>query len=160
LALGIAPEVSAGVGASFAFSHSFWRLSLRGAAFAPSNHTVRDSQLGGRFQLYTGGAFACAGYPGAPLTFYGCLGGRFDYLRATGFGANPNRSASTKIGSPAVGVTLEWSVTHRFRLRTELEAGYPLGAARFVIGQGAERVAVHEVDSLRGEAALEIAVAF
>jgi hypothetical protein len=92
--------------------------------------------------------------------FYGCLGGRFDYLRATGFGANPNRSASTKIGSPAVGATLEWSVTHRFRLRTELEAGYPLGAARFVIGQGAERVAVHEVDSLRGEAALEIAVAF
>jgi hypothetical protein len=158
LALGIAPEVSAGVGASFAFSHSFWRLSLRGAAFAPSNHTVSDSQLGGRFQLYTFAAFACAGYPGTPLTFYGCLGGRFDYLNATGFGANPNSSASTKIGSPAAGITLEWSLTRRFRLRTELEAGYPMGDARFVIRNVAEPV--HEVDTPRGEAGLEIAVAF
>lgn len=158
LALGIAPEVSAGIGASFAFSRSFWRISLRGAAFAPSNHTLSDSQLGGQFQLFTGGAFACAGYPGTPLTFYGCLGGRFDYLRATGFGTNQDSSASTKIGSPAAGITLEWSLTRRFRLRTELEAGYPLGEARFVIRNVAERV--HEVDSLRGEAGLELAVAF
>jgi hypothetical protein len=158
VALGIAPEVSAGIGASFAYSHAFWRLSVRGAAFAPSNHTLANSQLGGSFQLYTAGVFACAGYPGTPLTFYGCLGGRFDYLRAKGFGTSSDATASTKIGSPAAGITLEWSLTKRFRLRTELEAGYPLGEARFVIRNVEE--SVHEVDSLRGEAGLELAVAF
>lgn len=158
VALGIAPEVSAGIGASFAYSHSFWRFSLRGAAFAPSNHTLANSQLGGSFRLYTAGVFACAGYPGTPLTFYGCLGGRFDYLRAKGFGTSSDSTASTQIGSPAAGITLEWSLTKRFRLRTELEAGYPLGEARFVIRNVEERV--HEVDSLRGEAGLELAVAF
>jgi hypothetical protein len=158
LALGIAPEMSAGLGASISFSHSFWRFSLRGAAFAPSNHTVAGSQVGGRFQLFTGGAFACAGYPGTPLTFYGCLGGRYDHLTATGFGATTNGSASTDIGSPAAGITLEWSLTKRVRLRTELEAGYPLGEAHFVIKNVGERV--HEVDAVRGEAGLELAVAF
>ena len=58
----------------------------------------------------------------------------------------------------AAGLTLEWSVTRRFRLRSELEAGYPLGDAKFVIQNLA--TPVHEVDSLRGEAALEVAVVF
>ena len=58
----------------------------------------------------------------------------------------------------AAGATFEWSLTRRFRLRGELEAGYPLGDARFVITNQAEPV--HEVDSLRGQAGLELAVAF
>jgi hypothetical protein len=119
---------------------------------------VGNSQLGGRFQLLTGGAFLCAGYPGTPLTFYGCLGGRYDHLSASGFGTSDDGEASTDIGSPAAGITLEWSLTRRVRLRTEIEAGYPLGEARFVIRNVSERV--HEVDSLRGEAGLELAVAF
>jgi hypothetical protein len=156
--MGMAPEVSAGVGLSLAYSDAFWRLSLRGAGFAASHHTLAGTNVGGSFQLFTGGAFGCAGYPGAPLTFYGCLGGRFDQLKGTGTGADVNTSASTQIGSLAAGVTLEWSLTRRFRLRTELEAGYPLGQARFRIKN--DPVLVHEVDSLRGEAALELAVAF
>jgi len=156
--MGMAPEVSAGVGLSLAFSHSFWRLSARGAGFAASHHTIAGTEVGGSFQLYTAGAFACAGYPGAPLTFYGCLGGRFDQLTGTGTGADITKTASTQIGSLSAGVTLEWSLTRRFRLRAEVEAGYPLGDARFRIKN--DPVVVHEVDSLRGEAALELAVAF
>jgi hypothetical protein len=114
--------------------------------------------VGGSFQLSTAGAFACAGYPGSSLTFYGCLGGRFDNLVGTGTGTDANHTASVQIGSLAAGVTLEWELTRRFRLRTELEAGYPLGPARFSVAN--EPVLVHEVDRLRGEAALEIAVAF
>jgi hypothetical protein len=158
VAMGMAPEVSAGLGLSASFSHSFWRLSARGAGFAPSHHTIAGSQVGGSFQLFTAGGFGCAGYPGEPLTFYGCLGGRFDQLKGTGTGASTNTSASTQIGSLAAGVTLEWSLTRRFRLRTEIEAGYPLGEARFRIKN--DPVLVHEVDSLRGEAALELAVVF
>jgi hypothetical protein len=156
--LGIAPDVSAGVGASVAISYSFWRLSLRGAGFLPKHHTVAGSPVGGAFQLYTAGAFACAGDPGSSLTFYGCLGGRFDHLKGTGFGTGADSSAATQIGSMAAGLTLEWSVTRRFRLRSELEAGYPLGDATFKI-QNLE-TPVHEVDSLRGEAALELAFVF
>jgi hypothetical protein len=158
LAMGIAPEVSAGIGLSVSYSQAFWRLSARGAGFAPSHHTIPGSDVGGSFQLFTAGGFACAGYPGSPVTFYGCLGGRFDQLKGTGTGASPNFSKSTQIGSVAAGVTLEWSLTKRFSLRTELEAGYPLGHARFVIQN--ESAPVHEVDRLRGEAALEVAVAF
>lgn len=158
LALGIAPEVSAGVGLSVAYSQSFWRLSLRGAGFAPSHHTIPGTQVGGSFTLLTGGLFGCAGYPGSALTFYGCVGGRFDQLKGTGTGASTTFSKSTQLGSLAAGITLEWALTRRFRLRTEVEAGYPLGDARFVIQN--EPSPVHEVDSLRGEAALEIAVAF
>lgn len=156
--MGMAPEVSAGVGLSLAFSHSFWRLSARAAGFAASHHTIPGTDVGGSFQLYTAGGFACAGYPGTPLTFYGCLGGRFDQLTGTGTGADIKKTASTQIGSVSAGVTLEWSLTRRFRLRTEVEAGYPLGDARFRIKN--DPVVVHEVDSLRGEAALELAVAF
>lgn len=156
--MGMSPEVSAGLGLSLAYSHAFWRLSLRGAGFAKSHHNVAGTEVGGDFQLFTGGAFACAGYPGSPLTFYGCLGGRVDQLKGTGTGADLNQSASTQIGSLAAGVTLEWSLTRRFRLRTEVEAGYPLADARFRIKN--DPVVVHEVDSLRGEAALELAVAF
>ena len=119
---------------------------------------MAGSQAGGRFYLATGGAFACAGAPGEALSFYGCLGGRYDRLRGEGFGASNTGSRSTQIGSAAAGVTLEWSVTRRFRLRTELEAGYPLGHATFKI-QNLEP-AVHEVDSLRGEAGLEAAIVF
>jgi hypothetical protein len=158
LAMGLAPELSAGIGVSLSYSRAFWRLSARGAAFAPSHHTIAGSPVGGSFELMTAGAFACAGYPGLPFTFYGCLGGRFDHLKGTGTGASRNSSATTQIGSVAAGVTLEWSLTRRFRLRSELEAGYPLGDARFVIANQAEPV--HEVDSLRGEAGLELAVAF
>lgn len=158
LAMGMAPELSAGVGLSLAYSRSFWRLSARGAAFAPSHHTIAGSQLGGSFQLMTAGAFACAGYPGSPFAFYGCLGGRYDHLKGTGTGTSRDGTASTQIGSLAAGITLEWSLTRRFFLRSELEAGYPLGDARFVIANQAEPV--HEVDSLRGEAGLELAVAF
>lgn len=157
LALGMAPEVSAGVGLSLAYSRAFWRLSLRGAGFAASHHTLAGTDVGGSFQLYTAGAFACAGYP-AVLTLYGCLGGRFDQLTGTGTGTNVNHTVSTQIGSLSGAVTLEWSLTRRFRLRTELEAGYPLGDARFRIKN--DPLVVHEVDSLRGEAALELAVAF
>lgn len=157
VALGIAPEVSAGLGLSASYSQSFWRLSARGAAFAPSHHTIAGTQLGGSFQLFTGGLFGCAGYPGT-LTFYGCVGGRVDHLIGKGTGASPNFTKSTSIGSLAAGVTLEWSLTHHFRLRTELEAGYPLADARFTVRN--EDIPVHEVDSLRGEAALELAVAF
>lgn len=157
LALGMAPDVSAGVGLSVAYSRAFWRLSLRGAGFAASHHTRAGTEVGGSFQLFTAGAFGCAGYPGV-LTFYGCLGGRFDQLTGTGTGTNVTYSASTQIGSLSAGVTLEWSLTRRFRLRTEVEAGYPLGDARFRIKN--DPVVVHEVDSLRGEAALELAVAF
>jgi hypothetical protein len=158
LAMGIAPEVSAGIGLSVAYSRAFWRLSARGAAFAPSHHTIPGTQVGGSFQLATAGGFACAGYPGIPLTFYGCLGGRFDNLVGTGTGTDADSSASVQIGSLAAGITLEWELTRRFRLRSELEAGYPLGPARFRVQN--EAVYVHEVDRLRGEAALEIAVAF
>jgi hypothetical protein len=154
----MSPKMSAGLGLSIAYSRSFWRLSLRGAGFAKSHHNTPGTDVGGSFQLFTGGAFACAGYPGAPLTFYGCLGGRFDQLKGTGTNADVNLSASTQIGSLAAGVTLEWSLTRRFRLRTELEAGYPLGEARFRIKN--DPVVVHEVDSLRGEAALELVVVF
>jgi hypothetical protein len=154
----MAPELAAGIGGSVAVSYSFWRLSLRGAGFLPSHHTVPGSQAGGSFSLLSGGAFACAGYPGEAITFYGCLGGRYDRLKGTGFGASNRRSASTQIGSAAAGVTLEWSVTRRFRLRSELEAGYPLGDARFKIENLA--TPVHEVDSLRGEAGLEAAIVF
>ena len=158
LAMGIAPELSAGAGLSLSYSRSFWRLSLRGAAFAPSHHTITGSQLGGSFDLRTAGAFACAGYPGRPFTFYGCLGGRYDYLKGTGTGSSRNATATTQIGSVAAGITLEWGLTRRFLLRSELEAGYPLGDARFVITN--QNQAVHEVDGLRGQAALELAVAF
>ena len=158
LAMGISPKVSAGLGLSLAYSRSFWRLSLRGAGFAKSHHDVAGTQLGGSFQLFTGGAFACGGYPSAPLTFYGCLGGRWDSLNGTGTGADVSSSASTQIGGLAAGVTLEWSLTRRFRLRTEVEAGYPLGGARFRIKN--DPALVHEVAGLRGEAALELAVAF
>jgi hypothetical protein len=158
LAAGIAPEVSAGLGLSLAYSASFFRLSARGAGFAPSHHTIPGTQVGGSFTLLTAGLFGCAGYPGSPLTFYGCLGGRYDHLKGTGTGASTTFTQSTDIGSLAAGITLEWSLTRRFRLRAELEAGYPLGDARFTI-QG-EPSPVHEVDSLRGEAALEMAVAF
>jgi hypothetical protein len=158
LAMGISPEVSAGLGLSLAYSRSFWRLSLRGAGFAKSHHNVAGTQLGGSFQLFTGGAFACGGYPSAPLTFYGCLGGRWDRLNGTGTGADVSSSASTQIGGLAAGVTLEWSLTRRFRLRTEVEAGYPLSGARFRIKN--DPAVVHEVDGLRGQAALELAVAF
>jgi len=157
LAMGMAPELNAGVGLSLAYSRAFWRLSFRGAGFAASHHTLAGTEVGGSFQLYTAGAFACAGYPGA-LTFYGCLGGRFDQLTGTGTGTDVTHTVSTQIGSLAAGVTLEWSLTRRFRLRTEVEAGYPLGDARFRIKN--DPVVVHEVDSLRGEAALELAVAF
>jgi hypothetical protein len=158
LALGIAPEVAAGVGLSVAYSRSMWRLSARGAGFAPSHHTIPGTQIGGSFTLLTAGVFGCAGYPGSPLTFYGCLGGRFDQLKGTGTGASTTGSQTTRIGSLAAGVTLEWALTRRFHLRTELEAGYPLGDARFTID--GEPAPVHEVDSLRAEAALEMAVAF
>jgi hypothetical protein len=158
LAMGMAPEVSAGVGLSVAYSRSFWRLSARGAGYAASHHTLPGTDVGGSFSLMTAGGFACAGYPGAPFTFYGCIGGRFDHLKGTGTGADVTYSASTQIGSLAAGFTLEWSLTRRFRLRTEVEAGYPLGEARFRIKH--DPVLVHEVDSLRGEAALELAVAF
>ncbi len=114
--------------------------------------------MGGTFNLYTAGLFACAGYPGSPLTFYGCLGGRYDHLKGSSFGATTNSNASTQIGSIDAGITLEWSLTPRFTLRTELEAGYPFGDAKFVIQN--EPTPVHEVDSLRGEAALELAVVF
>ena len=67
-------------------------------------------------------------------------------------------TVSTQLGSVAAGITLEWSLTRRFRLRSEIEAGYPLGHARFAITN--DPVRVHEVDSLRGEAALEVAVVF
>ncbi len=156
LALGMAPEVSAGVGVSVAFSHSFWRLSARGAGFAASHHNVPGTEVGGSFQLYTAGAFGCAGYPGLPLTFFGCLGGRLDQL--TGTGTDVDKTVSTQIGSLSAGVTLEWSLTRRFRLRTEIEAGYPLGEGRFRIKN--DPAQVHDVDSLRGEAALELAVVF
>lgn len=158
LALGMAPEVSAGVGLSVAYSRSFWRLSARGAGYAPSHHTLPGTDVGGTFSLITAGGFACAGYPGAPFTFYGCIGGRFDRLKGTGTGVDTTYSASTEIGSLAAGFTLEWSLTRRFRLRAEVEAGYPLGEARFRFED--DPVVVHEVDSLRGEAALELAVAF
>jgi hypothetical protein len=154
----MAPGVSAGVGGSVAVSYSFWRLSVRGAGFLPKHHTVPGAQAGGEFQLYTGGAFACGGYPGGSLSFYGCLGGRYDRLKGTGFGTGANASASTQIGSLSAGLTLEWSVTRRFRLRSEIEAGYPLGDAKFVIQHLA--TPVHEVDSMRGEAALELAFVF
>jgi hypothetical protein len=157
LALGIAPEISAGVGLSASYSDSFWRLSLRGAAFAPSHHDIPGKQVGGSFQLLTAGMFACAGYPGG-ITFYGCLGGRLDHLTGRGTGGSESFQQSTQLGSVAAGVTLEWSLTRRFRLRTELEAGYPLADARFTLRN--EVVPVHEVDGLRGEAALELAVAF
>jgi hypothetical protein len=157
LALGVAPEVSAGFGLSASYSHSFWRLSARGAAFAPSHHDIPGKQVGGSFQLFTGGLFACAGYPGT-ITLYGCVGGRLDHLKGEGTGGSASFQQSTQIGSLAAGVTLEWSLTRRFRLRTELEAGYPLADARFTIRN--ETSPVHEVDSLRGEAALELAVAF
>jgi hypothetical protein len=154
---GIAPELSVGFGLAVAVSSSFWRISLRGAGFAASDHTLPGKQAGGSFQLLTGGAFGCAGYPGSPISFYGCLGGRLDHLRGTGFGATQSYSESTRIASVAGGATLEWSLTRRFRLRTELEGGYPLGHARFTIaGLGT----VHEVGDLRGEAALELAVVF
>lgn len=158
LAIGMAPDVSVGLGVSLAFSHSFWRLSARGAGFAASHHTVAGANVGGSFQSYTAGALACAGYPGAPLTFYGCLGGRVDRLTGTGTGADVNRTATTYIGSLSAGVTLEWSLTRRFRLRTEIEAGYPLADARFRMKN--DPVVVHEVDNLRGEAGLELAVVF
>jgi hypothetical protein len=158
LAMGMAPEVSAGVGLSVAYSRSFWRLSARGAGYAASHHTLPGTDVGGSFSLMTAGGFACAGYPGAPFTFYGCIGGRFDHLKGTGTGIETTYSASTQIGSLAAGFTLEWSLTRRFRLRTEVEAGYPLGEGRFRIKH--DPVLVHEVDSLRGEAALELAVAF
>lgn len=157
LALGIAPEVSAGVGLSASFSHAFWRISARGAAFAPSHHDIPGKQLGGSFQLFTGGLFACAGHP-TSLTLYGCLGARIDHLTGKGTGGSASFEQSTRIASLAAGVTLEWSLTRRFRLRTEVEAGYPLADARFTIRN--EDVPVHEVDSLRGEAALELAIAF
>ncbi|RYZ10199.1 MAG: hypothetical protein EOO73_01080 [Myxococcales bacterium] len=157
LALGIAPEVSAGFGLSASYSRSFWRLSARGGAFAPSHHAIPGRPLGGSFQLFTGGVFACAGYPGA-VTFYGCFGGRVDRLRGRGTGGSASFQQSTNIASLAAGVTLEWSLTRRFRLRTEVEAGYPLADARFTIRN--ETTPVHEVDALRGEAALELAVAF
>ena len=156
--LGIAPEVAAGVGVSFAYSRSFWRVSLRGAGFAPSHHTVPSTQVGGSFTLFTGGLFGCAGYPGNPFTFYGCLGGRYDHLKGSSFGASTNSSETTQIGSIAAGITLEWSLTKHFLLRGELEAGYPFGDAKFVIQN--VPTPVHEVDSLRGETALEMAVAF
>lgn len=159
--MGLAPEVSAGIGLSFSFSQAFWRLSLRAADFAASHHNIPGTAVGGSFQLFTGGAFACAGYPGAPLTFYGCLGGRFDNLKATGTGTDVDKTLSTQLGSVAAGITLEWSLTRHFRLRSEIEAGYPLGDARFAVDRtGADPVIVHEVDSLRGEAALEVAVVF
>jgi hypothetical protein len=158
LAMGMAPEVSAGVGLSVAYSRSFWRLSVRGAGYAPSHHTLPGTDVGGSFSLMTAGGFGCAGYPGAPFTFYGCIGGRFDHLKGTGTGVDTTYSASTQIGSLAAGITLEWSLTRRFRLRAEVEAGYPLGEARFRLED--DPVLVHEVDSLRGEAALELAVAF
>ena len=158
LAMGMAPEVSAGVGLSVAYSRSFWRLSLRGAGYAPSHHTLPGTDVGGSFSLLTAGAFGCAGYPGAPFTFYGCIGGRFDHLKGTGTGAEVTYSVSTDIGSLAAGFTLEWSLTRRFRLRAEVETGYPLGEGRFRFKD--DPLVVHEVDSLRGEAALELAVAF
>jgi len=158
LAMGMAPEVSAGVGLSVAYSRSFWRLSARGAGYAASHHSLPGTDVGGSFSLITAGGFGCAGYPGAPFTFYGCIGGRFDQLKGTGTGTDVDMTATTRIGSLSAGATLEWSLTRRFRLRAEVEAGYPLGDARFRFKD--DPVIVHEVDSLRGEAALELAVAF
>jgi hypothetical protein len=158
LAFGLTPEVSAGVGLSLAYSHAFWRISLRGAAFAPSHHTIEGSQLGGSFRLASAGLFACAGHPSSPLMLYGCFGGRFDQLTGTGTGSSRDGSATTRLGSLAVGVTLEWSVTRPFRLRSELEVGYPLADARFVIRNRAQPV--HEVAGPHARTGLELALAF
>jgi hypothetical protein len=157
LALGVAPDVSAGLGISASYSYAFWRLSARGAAFLPSHRDIPGKQLGGSFQLFTGGVFACAGHPG-PVALYGCVGARLDHLEGRGTGGSASFEQSTLIGAIAAGVTLEWSLTRRLRLRSELEAGYPLAHARFTIRN--EALPVHEVDNLRGEAGLELAVAF
>jgi hypothetical protein len=158
LVLGIAPELSAGAGVSVTYSAHFWRIAWRGAAFAPSRHALPESQAGGSFQLLTAGLFGCAGRGTAPLALYGCLGGRYDRLRGTGFGADATASAATLIGSAAVGVTAEWVLSRRFRLRGDFEAAYALGRARFVIENLSP--AVHEVEGLRSELGLELAVTF
>jgi len=131
-----------------AYSEKFWRLSARGAAFAPSHHTIPGTQVGGTFQLATGGAFACAGYPGS-LTFYGCLGGRFDNLVGRGTGTDANRSASVQIGSLAAGVTLGVGAHASLSPAHGARAGYPLGPAHF--GSKTSPSLVHEVDRLRAK---------
>jgi hypothetical protein len=157
LAWGVAPELSAGLGLSFSYGQAFWRFSARAAAFAPSSHDLPGKQLGGSFRLLTGGLFACAGHPGR-VTLYGCVGGRVDRLSAEGTGGSASFEQSATLGALAAGLTLEWTLTRRFRLRTELEAGYPLADARFVIRN--EPTPVHEVKDLRAEAGLELAAAF
>ncbi len=157
LVLGAAPEASAGLGVSAAVGSGVWRVSLRGAAFLPTHHTVPGSEAGGSFTLLSGGAFGCLGYPGGPLAVYGCLGGRLDHLSGTGFGASEAATLSTNIGALAASSTLEWPLTRFVRLRAEFEAGYALGQARFVIQNLGT---VHEVNRLRGEAGLELVFTF
>ncbi len=155
---GSTPKPTLGVGVAGGVRWSHLRLEPMVGYFAPRSTSIASHpDVGAQFQLATAGARACSPFSADSVWLAPCLGAGVDWLRARGFGARSNRSASSWALVARGGVLAGWDISPIISAHVELEAALPVARPEFMVDGDGD---VYRRSPLAARAALGLDVHF
>ncbi len=155
---GSTPKPTLGIGVAGGVRWSHLRLEPMLGYFAPRSTSIAlHPGVGAQFQLATAGARACSPFSADSVWLAPCFGAGVDWLRARGFGAHINHTASSLAVIGRAGLLAGWDISPIISARIELEAVMPLARPEFMVDGDGD---VYRRSPLAARAALGLDVHF
>jgi hypothetical protein len=136
-AIDVGTMPSPGYGGAITVGWSPWaalRWEASGAYYAARRGTyVGGARLGADVSLAAFGVRGCYPVVDAVWSLAPCIGGGFDWLRASGFGARDSYDASAYMGHFEAGATMLWNFTEFAAMRASAFGVVPMRQPEFTI---------------------------